>query len=286
MHIHHPQIEPHRVLGCVHFRPEEPGLAGFSIGYESGVWRQDDLISLIFDYLPDFALRHREKQDIESTDVFSILVRAAKSVYGTDKYKRRGEFGEVLLHTILCRHFNTLPAISKLYYKDGDNETVKGYDAVHVVANDDNLELWLGEVKFYENFKSAVYSVVKELHQHTERNYLKAEFRLVSNKIDESWPHADRLKLLIDDDVSLDHIFTRVRIPVLLTYNSEIPHTHNAVTDEFINELVDEFNANHAWFKNRDLPANVRIHLILVPLRDKAALSGRFDQKLKMIQSL
>ncbi|MEN3029932.1 Hachiman antiphage defense system protein HamA [Chromobacterium amazonense] len=37
-------------------------------------------------------------------------------------------------------------AISKIYFKDAVNNTVKGFDAVHVLATQNGLELWLGEV--------------------------------------------------------------------------------------------------------------------------------------------
>ena len=73
------------------------------------------------------------------------------SIYQSENFKSRGEFGELLLHAIIRETYNTIPAISKIYYKDGPNETVKGFDAVHVVVTDDTLELWLGEVKFYNN---------------------------------------------------------------------------------------------------------------------------------------
>ena len=34
-------------------------------------------------------------------------------------------------------------AISKVFFKDSPNDTVKGFDAVHVVESLDGLELWL-----------------------------------------------------------------------------------------------------------------------------------------------
>jgi len=63
----------------------------------------------------------------------------------SDKYKKRGEIGELLLHVICREVFKTYPAITKYFYKDSANNTVKGFDAVHVVVGGDGLELWLGE---------------------------------------------------------------------------------------------------------------------------------------------
>jgi hypothetical protein len=61
----------------------------------------------------------------------------------TDKYQKRGEIGELLLHVICREVFKTYPAITKYFYKDSSNNTVKGFDAVHVVVTKTGLELWL-----------------------------------------------------------------------------------------------------------------------------------------------
>ena len=46
------------------------------------------------------------------------LAEAAKTVYTTEKYKKRGEFGELILHLILRDFFETVPLLSKIYFKD------------------------------------------------------------------------------------------------------------------------------------------------------------------------
>jgi hypothetical protein len=135
------------------------------------------------------------------------------------------------------RHeFNTEPAIAKLFFKDARNDTVKGFDAVHVVATDDgDLELWLGEVKFYSDISDAMTAVTKELLEHTDRDYLKEEFALITNKLDPAWPLTARVEQALDyENVPLDQIFDRVRIPVLLTYDSATIAAHRARTDEYL----------------------------------------------------
>jgi hypothetical protein len=62
-----------------------------------------------------------------------MLRAAAQRVYATKKFANRGEFGELLLHIAARQVFNTLPEI-KVYYKDADNDTVKGFDSVHAVG--------------------------------------------------------------------------------------------------------------------------------------------------------
>ena len=58
---------------------------------------------------------------------------------------------------------------------------MKGFDAVHVVDTGASLELWLGEVKFYETSQGDP-DVVKELEAHTQQDYLRSEFAAIVTK--------------------------------------------------------------------------------------------------------
>ncbi|THF84444.1 HamA C-terminal domain-containing protein [Cohnella fermenti] len=256
-------------------------LRGFSVGYELNEYRYDSIVELIFNALPDFALSHSELATLGSNNCVRKMKKAAKLVYESDKYTRRGEFGEVLLHIVMRDYFNTIPAISKLYYKDSSNDTVKGFDAVHIVPIKDELELWLGEVKFYNNCSTAIRDVIKELWVHTDKDFLRKEFLFVSNKIDASWPHASQLQTLIDDRTSLDKIFSRLKIPVLLTYDSDVIKKHRVVTDTFKDELITELEANHQLFRNGGLPTTVEFVLILIPLEEKKILVDQLHQELR-----
>ncbi|MFP9084234.1 Hachiman antiphage defense system protein HamA, partial [Enterococcus faecalis] len=62
-----------------------------------------------------------------------------------NKYLRRGEFGELFLHSILKYLFNTNPLIAKIHFKDSFGHAVHGFDSIHI--NTDSMTLWLGESK-------------------------------------------------------------------------------------------------------------------------------------------
>ena len=204
--------------------------------------------------------------------------------YTTKKFQNRGEFGELLLHIAARQVFNTLPAISKIYYKDSANDTVKGFDAVHVVAEGTVLELWLGEVKFYEDIGAAIRDVVKELEQHTTPGYLRSEAAAIINKIDSNWPHADRLKKLLDPNTTLDSVFDAMCIPVLLTYNSRAINSHQRLTAAFTQAFSDEVRAHQKTLGAKTLPP-FRLHLFLVPLKEKKELLTFLDEELRKWQT-
>ena len=263
-----------------------PDLHGVCAGFESRQWRKDQLVDYLFEYLPEFALTYSEFKNLTGENVVAKMRQVVMSIYQSEKFKNRGEFGELLLHAIIRETYKTIPAISKIYYKDGPNETVKGFDAVHVVVTDDTLELWLGEVKFYNNISKAISDVIKELKQHSNVRYVRNEFLAITNKIDAEWPHADRLKTLLHPHTSLDDVFSNTCIPVLLTYDSSVLTRYDNKCNEYVQEISEELQKNHKIFCDKlgDFP--LTIHLFLFPLNTKAELINSLESKLKIWQNL
>jgi len=260
----------------------EPWLVAMCAGYENGEWREDQLIEHAMEWLPEFSLKYSECVSLGAHNAVKLLRKAAKALYKTEKFKSRGEFGELFLHMILRQVYGTIPAICKMHYKDSRNDTVKGFDCVHVVSKDDELEIWIGEVKFYKEITSAIRDVVKELYEHTQRNYLRDEFVAITNKIDETWPHSERLRKLLDENVSLDDIFDSVSIPVLLTYDSKTINSHKKITEKFEIEFEKEVRENFEKFVGKELPDCINVSLILLPLRSKEDLQKKLHGELQL----
>jgi hypothetical protein len=263
-----------------------PNVVGVCAGYELAKWRRDQLVSHLINWLPEFALSYSDYEAIGGHNAVEKTIEAAKALYASPKYQQRGECGELLLHVIVRQFYGSYPAISKYFYKDSRNDTVKGFDAVHVVASEDQLELWLGEVKFYKDINQAITAVVAELKQHVDRDYLRSEFTAIKNKIDPSWPLADRLAKLIHPQTSLDKIFDAVVVPVLLTYDSECINSHNKVTAVFQKAFEAEVLQHRETFAGKSLPETVRLELFLFPLESKAQLVKSFDERIKQWQAL
>ena len=263
-----------------------PALIGLCAGYENGEWRSQQLAKHLMEWLPEFALNYRERQALGHHNAVRLMRAAARTIYESNKFEKRGEFGELLLHVAIRQVFKTLPAISKIYYKDSVNDTVKGFDAVHVVVGREGLELWLGEAKFYKDVGAAISAVIDELRKHSEAEYLRGEFAAIVNKVDGRWPHGKKLKKLLDPNTSLDEIFDAVSIPVLLTYDSDTVKAHDRVCDEYERDFEREVIQHHGTFASKGLPQKVRVHLFLVPLKSKKELQGKLDTELRKWQAL
>jgi hypothetical protein len=210
-----------------------------------------------------------------------LVKQAARAVYTSKKFKKRGEFGELLLHSILVQEMHCLPAVSKIYYKSAPNDTVKGFDAVHIVPNEAGLELWLGEAKFYASASGAMREAISSLKRLEQTDFLRDEFAVILRMVDDSWPHADKLRLLLDKGRSLDQIFSTVCIPVLITYDSATMAAHKNLDSAYQAAIEKEWLAHHGTFAAKSLPPKVRVHLILVPLNTKKRLIRSLDTELR-----
>lgn len=264
----------------------DPRLHGVCAGYESGAWRAEQLSRYLIEWLPEFCLTYSELQSIRGTNAVSQLRAAAQTVYDTDKYDRRGEFGELLLHALLRETMQTQPAISKIFFKDSVNNTVKGFDAIHVVDTPSGLELWLGEVKFYKDIGSAIADVAVELKAHFEDNYLKKEFLLITNKLDPTWSGTQKLKQLLHRNVSLDEVVSAIVVPVLLTYESKTTQAYKKACAEYTQKLEVELEKIHLRFKAANSVKHVRVELFLFPMASKKDLLDQLHKRLVAAQNI
>lgn len=285
---------PESVLELVVSEPDESvALLGVCAGYEDGEWRSSQLSNDLIHWALDWILSPSELQGLGQANAVTLLGKALSRIYSSSDYKKRGEIGELLLHIILRRFMQSQRVISRLYFKDAANDTVKGFDAVHIVENSDGdveFQLWLGESKFYTESSSAMYEVLDELNTHLATDYLRAEFAAISDKVPAGWKHELEIKKLLGRTESLDSVFQRIVIPIFITFDSEVTGGHTARTEEYIEEIKEELTAEWESFRTRfnrkNLPRTIRVHLILLPMATKQELMDKFDERLKAWQAV
>ena len=56
---------------------------------------------------------------------------------------------------------------------------------------------------------------------------------MVTDKIDDSHPHAEELRRLMHPNTSLDQVFRRIVVPVLIAYDSDATLSHEALCPEY-----------------------------------------------------
>ena len=275
------------------------------------LYQLDEFTRAVINTIPEYVFAQYENPDIPQTDAVEKLREAAKSIYKIRDYdlmrrwyldedksvedeiklgdSRRGEFGELILHLLLRDFKNTIPLISKVYFKDSIGIPAHGFDAVHITPNDGVL--WLGESKFYTNSKSGIKELIGDLENHFKREYLNEQFLIIKKNVENnSIPQRDEwIQKLTQCNKMSDKLKT-INIPLLCTYPHDIYKLFDNLDkkeaieyhEKNINELKTYFDEqNHHPLKNK-----LNVILLLFPIRNKKELITKLHERLWHMQNM
>jgi hypothetical protein len=76
----------------------KPLLKAYQVGFDQNVFRLQPLVDIIRSVIPQFSFGYHGGTAIPLNEIVVRLKEAADTVYQTDKYQSRGEFGELILH--------------------------------------------------------------------------------------------------------------------------------------------------------------------------------------------
>ena len=264
----------------------EATFRAYHIGFEENKFRLKPLVDVLVRVIPEFAYGCHEGECLYLNDAWDKLRDAARLIYTTDKYGCRGEFGEIILHLLLRDFCGTKPLISKIYFKDSRNNTIKGFDGVHIEINGAHKKLWLGESKLYKHGKDGVIDLANDLKNHLEKDYLRSEFNLISKKIPSNIPEREHWIKLMHKHYPLKQIFNSIVIPCVCTYSSDLFKTHTDATEQYLKDFKEECHKLKSDFDNANIITNVEIILMLLPVPSKDQLAKELDERLKKAQQI
>jgi hypothetical protein len=277
--------KPKRLLERLYF--DESGNTVQTIccaGFELNAWRCIPFAEHLIEWLPEYALPEDELA-VTHANMYVKLKQAAIRVYTSQKYKRRGEAGEIALHAICRDYFETLPISPRVFYKSATNDVVKAFDLVHArFPPASGVELWLGESKLYTDTKEAITEALKSVTEHLQQGFLKEQKLLLGPQIPKTVPHYDELLQLFEPQTSLDKFLQASVFVIGVLSNSGACAAATQIDDAYRAALEGEFAAIHDRLVNSGLTNSIRVLLIYVPLASKNALVDAFDAKLKGLQ--
>ncbi len=294
----------------------ESKLKSFLVGFDlddDGVskYRWSQLVTKITNVIHEFSFGLHEGASTENTQTLEKIIEAANSIYKIDefqrvrdiyessghvddelddKYLRRGEFGELILHLILRDHFNTIPLLSKIYFKDSLGHTVHGFDCVHIEP--ETKTLWLGESKLYLDPRRGLSELIKDIEEHFKVDYLDSEFGLIAKRIKhfDNIPDSDHWKRIFSSSTKLKDKLNEICIPLLCTYSCELFSKYDDEENpSFIEEYEDKIRKLQKYFDDRNnhpLKSKLRIIVILFPVQCKKTLVKKLHHKLSLLQSI
>jgi hypothetical protein len=250
-------------------------------GFETKIWRFERLAAHLTDWLPEFVFRPDDLPDaiLSTSAIRRLMERAVEHLYKEDTSTSRGELGELVLHICCRQFFSTFPAISKLRYKTSSNDVVKGFDIAHVRAiSEDEVELWLGEAKFFQDGRDAIRKAVQSINTHLSNEFMKSEKIMLGGKVSPLTPGYKHIQWIFDQDTSLDEIFSRIVIPVLISYDSNACELYNDDLG-YDKELEKELRKLDSLLEGR-IKAGIDVMVFYFPMNTKERLQVSFDKKL------
>lgn len=288
-------------------------LVGFDVDDDgNSVYRLKSLIQLLLKAIPEFAMGYfGNTGSTPNTEIMDVVTDSAKAIYKidvfqkvrdlycdgaeiedevADRYLRKGEFGELILHVLLRDFKNTIPLISKIYFRDSYGTAVHGFDAIHIQP--DTKTLWLGESKIYKDGKAGIKALIQDIQEHIQSEYMESEFAIVSRKVKlfDDIPDRQYWLELMDKATTLKEQLNDIVIPLLCTYESE---NFSKYDDEGLQEFIDAYESEVRQLKkyfddnnNHRLKSKLKIVLILFPVQSKKELVSGLHKNLSRLQSV
>ena len=264
--------------------------------FEDGKWNIEAFHDFIWDNIAQTALNKEEREALGGRPS-TLLKRAAKNLRITDKDISGGEIAEILLYSIMKHHYNALPVVPKIYYKQNPNDFAKGADSVHIVIEDeDNFSFWLGEAKFYNKLENArLYKVVESVHDTLTSDKIKKENSIILGikDLDElEIPEIllDKIKCLLDKEKPVDKIKPHLHVPILLLHECEITSKAKKISKEYLSSIKEQYaDRATAYFKKQIekckndifMYSDICFHLILIPVPNKEEIVNMFVNRAK-----
>ena len=284
--LHHPAKmavtypDPFLEVRVQHLDADPSGIS-LCAAFEGGKWRSKELADHLFQWLPFAALNQEHQFTFGASNFVEMLQVASAHIYNTKKTESRGELGELLLHLACIQNYGTVPVLCKLVLKTSSNDTVKGFDGVHVLVKDSEFEIWLGESKFYTDPLAAIRDAIASVKSHILPSFLATEKAMVFGHIGPDIPNRDKLLELFRRRTSADELLKMSTFPILIAYESASVQSHTLLCNEYVDALTTEVEALRAYFGDRASELTLRFQLIFVPLGSKEQVVASFDQKLE-----
>ncbi|MEQ9111568.1 MAG: DUF1837 domain-containing protein [Rhodospirillaceae bacterium] len=278
---------PRKFLTVLH-RQDNGDVEGITAcaGFELGNWRVKKLSEHLINWLPHFALRSNEIEDIGLENPGDLIKQAAYRVFKESASKGRGEIGELLLHILAVTEYDARTFVARLFYKMRSNDQVTGFDSALVTYSEESneVELWLGEAKFYEDTQDAVKKALASLKGHLEEGFLEETKILIGPKIEPSSPGYDLLQWLFEDGNTLDELISRIVVPVLIASESVAASDYDGDNEKYNELVIKEFDYISKRLGKSAIAREVRVVAIYVPLVSKETLEAEFVKKLRVFQ--
>lgn len=265
----YPELSPFKY--CINCNDGEPNIKGIDIGFEFKKWNLQSFVEVLHDWVIDYSLSLKDQKEFRGG--YNQLFKHARSQYYIDN---KDALADLCLHVAIRETYRTIPIMNKLF--DLNNKT---FSCTHAVLNIDKLELWIGASSVNNNIEDAVDNSIKNIQYIVDNKSLKNRFIALTNQIDDSWPHKEKLARLADARLSLEEKFDKIIIPVFLMHNSDLINNYDK--DNFLKLFKEHINNFRGLIESKfdsDVVDLIDLRVFCFPVSDIEQLNKAFVEEI------
>lgn len=267
--------------------------------FDDGKWRYEKFQQFIWNNIAETALSFRERDSLVNQPL-SILTEAAKKLRLIDKTKDKigqgSELAEIILYGIMKHHYNALPVVPKIFYKQNSQDNAKGADCVHIVLEGENdFSIWFGEAKFYNSIKDErLAEIIQSVENSLQREKLQKENSIITNVSDidffiENGTRKEYIREILASGTTTDSLKPKLHIPILVVYECTITSANNMMSKIYRDEIISYHKQRaESYFKKQiaklstiHLYSEITFHIILFPVPTKDEIVKTFVANVK-----
>lgn len=238
----------------------------------------NDLAKIIYNGIVEFAVNEYEidYDNLEREQRKAILrcIRYNPIATATQKLKY-GFYGEVLLDLILRCFLNTDVLLARGYfYSILEGGEPKGFDAFHLIESKNKLDLWLGEAKFYVQYKKPITDVLEKLELSLSDEYMGKNLLALIDKQEHFTKTSLRLQAVLDaweenPNINLGEEITnhqiRLTYPIFIAYQKNAFDAYHDSVLKCIEHISSEFSRLNI---NVSASFDYRLFFMFLPLSE------------------
>lgn len=263
--------------------PEKRALYSYDAEFDGNIWRRDELIDYLIDWIPEVSLPASVLATYGHLSARKLSSDALKALDSREITSEKVIIANLLLHSILRHHFDSEPIGCKIFYRVGGQ--MRSTNA-HIVQTAGGDELWLGRARLVTaaDYEETVRSTIAELTSALDRSLLKEDRDIVVQLREPQHMRPDGLGHALNHSGKIADFLSVLKLPILVAYDSEV--IKQGFEPSYLAKLVDEVTTayNKLKAKLNGTLKEFEIIIFLIPVECTATLASEFGKKLRGVK--
>ncbi len=269
-----PEHPPSPFVSAIDCTKNNLNVKGLDIGFDFNVWRLNELVTCISDWLIDYSLSASQKEDMHLR-----LTSQMKLAFKQYPINDINAMSDLFLHIVIRQNYKTIPIVNKVFDVDGNSI----FSSSHVVLDKGKIEIWLGLSSIKNNISDAVTSTLDNINAIITADNIKTRLVLITEEMNTSWPFADKLKKISDPNIPMEDKFDKIIVPIFIAYDSEIIKSYEKT--EFKKKFQLEVDSCRELIQSRfsnKLIKIIDLRVFIFPVDDINIMHNKFIKELEL----